>query len=157
MPDVWQFRLDPQDEGVVYEWFDPATDASKWGKAHTTRTWSTQGLEPKLDRHQNIGWYRTEVAIPPKFAGRKINLNLFNPGDTRGTMHVWVNGQFATYEVFDLHWWSGRDPENASTVLYSLDITDHLRRGENNSIVIRLDSDRKWDGFDRRLLLWAPK
>jgi len=58
----WEFRPDPQNEGVTNAWFEPeAATTFDWSPIKIGAWWESQGYEG-LDRW---AWYRLQVDIPP--------------------------------------------------------------------------------------------
>ncbi len=149
-PDEWQFSTDVHREGIVYRWFDPSFDTNKWRTMRTSRIWEIQGLHDKEGRsYDGLGWYRTTVKVPGKFAGRKINLGF---GGVFGRILIWVNGEFIAYRPFKLPWWTNGYNKN-----FDFEITKAVKPGRDNTIVIRVDNEHEWGGIYRRVSLWSPK
>ncbi len=150
LPDVWRFKIDPHGEGIVDQWFEPDHNHAGWRTMRTTRIWEVQGLEDSMGRGYNgVGWYRTKVRVPEKFAGQPINLNF---GGVFGKLQVYVNGQFAGYRPFRIPWW-----KNGYNQSFDIDVTDAIKPGETNTIVVRVDNDHDWGGIYRRVFLWSPR
>ena len=148
--DEWQFSIDPHDEGIVYHWFDPSFDVRKWRTILTSQIWEIQELHDKEGRgYDGVGWYRTTVKVPGRFAGRKINLGF---GGAFGKMLIWVNGQFVDYRPFKLPWFVHRYNQN-----FDIELTEAIKPGQDNTIVIRVDNEHEWGGIYRRVCLWSPK
>ncbi len=99
--------------------------------------------------YDGLGWYRTTVKVPGKFAGRKINLGF---GGVFGRILIWVNGEFIAYRPFKLPWWTNGYNKN-----FDFEITKAVKPGQDNTIVIRVDNEHEWGGIYRRVSLWSPK
>lgn len=76
----WALQLDPSDEGLDDEWFDPG-----------------EGFDgaiavPVEAPRAPIAWYRREVTAPEAWAGRRVWLRL---GESFGDRRVWIDGREA--------------------------------------------------------------
>ena len=149
-PESWAFTTDPKNEGTAQHWFDPAHDTSAWQPIRTTLFWEVQGYETR-DGHgyDGVAWYTTRVQVPKRFAGRPIKVNF---GGVCGEVLVWVNGRFAGYQPYPRPWWYNQAKQN-----YDIEVTDALKVGGENEIVVRVRSDDNWGGIFRRVFLWTPK
>ena len=149
LPDEWQFRTDPHQEGILYRWFDPDLDTGDWGRIRTTRIWEVQGYEDELGHgYDGIGWYRTRIEIPESFTGRPVQINF---GGVFGKMQVWIEGRFVAYRPFALPWW-----RNGYNDTFDIDASSALTPGRPHTIVIRVDNKHEWGGIFRRVFLWSP-
>jgi hypothetical protein len=150
LPEQWLFKTDPNQIGIIYRWFDTTHDVSDWKLLRTTRCWEVQGHEtPDGHGYDGIGWYRTQVTVPARFTGRKLQLNF---GGVFGQVLVWVNGEFAGYQSYGRPWWYNRVKQN-----YDMDVTEVVKPGQENVIVVRVNNEHEWGGIFRRVLLWSPK
>jgi hypothetical protein len=123
---VWQFRMDPKDEGAAQQWQQPGAEYPD--KIHVPGNWQAQGFGPAKAwlRHdyQGKAWYRRTVQVPADWAGKRIWLHL---GGTSNTANVYVNGkQVGTVEGFQTP--------------YEFDATEAIRPGAENVIACRVDS-----------------
>ena len=70
----WQFKLDPQDEGVAGQWF--AMEATFPDKIMVPGNWQAQGFgEPRgIAKHdyQGKAWYRRGFTVPTAWQGQRI-------------------------------------------------------------------------------------
>lgn len=78
--EVWQRAGRPQgnfeDPGVMasaMSWARPGTDTRRWRTMSLPLAWEQRGPDMELDGGV---WFRKEVAIPPKWAGRELELHL---------------------------------------------------------------------------------
>lgn len=150
LADKWTFRTDPHDEGMIYEWYARDLDTRKWGTIRTTRTWDLQGLEDKAGHmYDGLGWYRTHMTVPARFAGKKIFLHF---SGRFGKMLIWVNGRFAAYRTYPKFRWV-KTPDG----YYEIDVSDLVTPGKQNVIAIRVDNSRKTGGIYRRVFAWSPR
>lgn len=91
LPDEWLFRADPHGEGFVGRWFEPQADARPWQPIRTTRFWQVQHAGAKWSDDKSVAvWYRTQIDVPARFAGRTIRVDF---SDVAGQMMLWVNGR----------------------------------------------------------------
>ena len=78
-----------------------------------------------------IGWYRRTLQAPASWEGRAVRLTI---GWAVGEMHVWVNGaQVGRYDY-------------GVYTPYALDLSRHVRPGQENEIVISVDNTRGFAG-----------
>ena len=150
LDDEWRFRIDRHNEGVTWRWFEPGHDAGNWGRLRTTRTWDVQGYEDQMGRYETVGWMRTRVDVPKRFAGRAVQMSFLYPHGAWGRVQVWVNGRFAGDQPLDFFRWE-QERRYAD-----LDVTDLVRSGESNLVTMRIVKGFRWGGFDRRIFLWSP-
>ncbi|HSB13166.1 MAG TPA: glycoside hydrolase family 2 TIM barrel-domain containing protein [Bryobacteraceae bacterium] len=120
----WQFRLDPQDSGEKQQWY-----AGGGEFASTTRVpgaWQAQGVGERSgilrNHYAGAAWYRRTVAIPSAWQGKVVRLHL--GGALRHTT-LFVNGAKA-------------GEHSGFTTPFSFDVTDHVRPGSENTIVMRV-------------------
>ena len=84
-----------------------------------------------LERHsdvkqvENIGWYRKQFAFLPEWAGKRVFIEF--EGVYRDAT-VWCNGVYL-------------DRHASGYTGFTLELTDHLVPGEDNSIAVRVDSE----------------
>jgi len=123
---TWEFRLDPQDEGVAQEWF--RADVDYPDRIQVPGNWQAQGFgEPRAHlRHdyQGKAWYRRIVTIPGAWAGRRVWLHL---GGVTNTADVFVNGQQVGFVEGFL-------------TPYEFDVTEAVTPGGENVLACRVDS-----------------
>ena len=89
---VWQFRIDPKDEGASGGWFN--ADVPFPETIRVPGNWQAQGFgEPRnhlSHDYQGKAWYRRTVTIPGHWAGQRVWLHL---GGVTAVGEVSVNGQ----------------------------------------------------------------
>jgi hypothetical protein len=87
LPEVWDFRVDPNDIGMIEQWF-ASSKKMDWESISTKSDWTAQGY-----RYHGTAWYRISFSlsedkgVPPK-AKRAI---LFEAID--GTAQVFLDGK----------------------------------------------------------------
>ena len=155
LDEEWQFHLasasDPDPSfgfikaGKAFRQWDNVNFASTtWRKVDLPHDWVVElGFEPDADlRHgfkamdtaqsgeNAIGWYRKSIHIPAEDNGKRISV-LFD-GIFRDSV-VWINGHYI-----------GRHTSGYTSFIY--DITDYIRFGAPNVIVVRVDA-RNYEGW----------
>ncbi len=80
----------------------------------------------KVEKVNNIGWYRKQFTLNPEWEGKRIFVEF--EGIFRDAI-VWVNGAYL-------------DRHNSGYTSFFIELTDHLVFGEENSIAVRVDSEQ---------------
>jgi aryl-phospho-beta-D-glucosidase BglC (GH1 family) len=146
---LWDFRTDPDDEGLKKGWHSAATRDPAWRKIPVPGPWERAGFTQdnlkspgdcpyKLpDRrtgdkpYNGFAWYRKEVSVPKEWQGRKIVLEL---GKIQDWGEVYVNGKALA---------PGRlNPPREHAVDPAL-----LRFGQRNQIALRVYNHDKFGGI----------
>ncbi|HEV2859749.1 MAG TPA: glycoside hydrolase family 2 TIM barrel-domain containing protein [Pyrinomonadaceae bacterium] len=139
----WEFEFDDAGRGLAERWYDPAARA-RFSKSIVVPFAFQTKLSGIGDTtfHDTV-WYRRTLQMPENFrrAGRRVHVH-FGAVDYEAT--VWVNGEQA-----------GR--HRGGHVNFSFDITDFLKPGDANTVVLRA-----WDPSTDRTLprgkqFWGPK
>jgi hypothetical protein len=140
----WRFRLDPEDRGVSERWFETANQLLE--TIHVPGCWQGQGfggdgndrlwdfnLEARVYRatYKGTGWYGRTFCVPSEWAGKWVWLNF---GGAHPSAEVWVNG--ARIGESDLPF-----------VPFAFDITDAVRPGADNELVVRVHEHHREFGF----------
>jgi len=133
---AWDFRFDPDDEGLQRGWFKPGADFGRQ-KITVPFCWesSLSGIQDKSG--QKIGWYRRDFTVPAEWRGRHAWLR-FEAVDWEA--RVWVNGKelgipqggTGGYTPFEVDLAGVAEPgQRATVVLRAYDATDPaLPRGK---------------------------
>ena len=122
----WQFRMDPKREGEAGQWFKPGVDFPD--KIQVPGNWQAQGFGPeiRLIRHnyQGIAWYRRTIEVPQDMAGKRLWLR-FQAVCNSGMAYL-----------------NGKPVGQIETFIspYEFDVTDQIRPGKKNEVVVRVDS-----------------
>jgi beta-galactosidase/beta-glucuronidase len=86
---VWDFKPDPNDEGLAQGWHLPELASTEgWKDIRVGRAWEGQGY-PALDKW---AWYRLEVDIPDRWRGRDVFLSFEGVDDC---YELYINGKLA--------------------------------------------------------------
>ena len=78
-----------------------------------------------------IGWHRTSFDAPHAWEGCAVLLTI---GKAVGQTHVWINGQHAGSYDYGVY------------TPYAVDVTNHIRAGDKNDLVISVDNTRGFAG-----------
>jgi hypothetical protein len=146
---LWQFRTDPNNEGLDENWHAPGATDSGWRTVSVPSPWEREGFtEDNLkspedcpyrlpDRrtgdkpYNGFGWYRKEVFIPAAWKDRKVTLQI---GTIKNWGQVFVGGTALS---------PGRvDPPSEHTVPQRL-----LRYGAKNLIAVRVYNHDNFGGI----------
>lgn len=123
----WYFAIDPMGVGELRDWHLPDEEAESllgstlhWDVVNVPHTWST---DPRY-RYTGAAWYRRTITLPDDLKNQHIRLAF------EGVFYrtrVWINGIYAGKHE------GGYTP-------FTLDITDAVRIGEENLIVVEVDN-----------------
>ncbi len=123
---VWQFQLDPEDQGEKLGW-----GSDRRALSNTIRVpgiWQTQGFgEPRGQlRHDYQGavWYKRTFTIPAEWKGREIWLHV---GGILRRAQIYLNGKNV-------------GSHDGMMTAFRVDLRDALLPGQFNSLVIRVDN-----------------
>ena len=155
LPRQWEFKQDPEDLGVLQEWYEPGK-IDRWQPIDTTLPREVQGYQDRKGWSQpSMGWYRTTVDVPADAKGKPIRITfgaIYNQG-----AWLWVNGtlrHFDTGRKGRLGFYDDITPIEA-------DITDLIKPGETNEIAVLVDTELPAtipkSGIIRRAFLWTPR
>ena len=123
---TWEFRMDPQREGEAGNWFKPGVDFPD--KIQVPGNWQAQGFGPEIrlipHNYQGIAWYRRTIEVPKDMAGKRLWLR-FQAVCNSGMAYL-----------------NGKPVGRIETFIspYEFDVTDQIRPGEKNEVVVRVDS-----------------
>ena len=120
----WLFQADREDAGVKASFFAADFDASGWRHVGVPISFDRCGVD--MERYQGAGWFRRTVYVASKMRGRRVVLHFEG---VNYNASVWVNGKHIG------------DNEDAF-LPFDLPVTDVLRYGQNNLIVVRVDNIR---------------
>ena len=129
----WKFLTDPSGSGHEKNFFAPKFDDSKWLTVGVG-SWESQGA-PDYD---GIAWYRIAFDAPAKPACNAAELN-FAAVDEEAW--VWLNGIYVGQHAIGKAGWN--QP-------FQLDVTEEIRWGERNILVVRVNDSQQAGG------VWKP-
>ncbi len=78
-----------------------------------------------------IGWYRRTIDVPAAWQGRAVTLTI---GWAVGQVHVWVNQRHVGQYDYGVY------------TPYAVDLSDRLRPGERNELIVSVDNTRGFAG-----------
>jgi hypothetical protein len=120
---LWDFAFDALDKGIQEGWARGETDFDKtilvpfpWGSRMS-------GLQDEAD----IGWYRRDIMIDQSWQGKRIFITI---GAADWETSIWLDGTFL-------------GKHQGGYVPFSFELTDHVRFGEAQRLVIRADDARR--------------
>jgi beta-glucuronidase len=116
---LWQFRLDPKEEGEAQAWFNALPSPRM---IPVPCSWND--LFDDARDYLGLAWYRHEGYIPSPWQGQRVFLRI---GSANYAAKVWVNG-VAIAEHFGGH------------LPFVVEITDQLLWGQKNIIAISVEN-----------------
>ena len=155
LPETAKFASDPRDDGRFDGWFRADWSVKDWETMKTTVPFFAQGergryLDDQGFPYLGAMWYRLEVEVPTLQSGQKVRLHGLA---VETEAWVWVNGEFV-----------GNRPYQEAYLRpnsLDLDVTNTIRGGERNAIVIRVHTNyqpaQMSGGLVSRLFLYTPK
>jgi len=99
----WDFRFDPEDEGLSRGWHQPGNRASGWDSIAVPSSWDLKDT-PGFGGYDGsafgtgtafadgFAWYRKVIRVPGSWANRHVRLHFLA---VNYRADVWVNGRFA--------------------------------------------------------------
>ncbi|MFA6568190.1 MAG: DUF4838 domain-containing protein [Victivallales bacterium] len=141
------FKRDEFNRGVPMEWYAPGLADADWEKRNTFYLWDQQEkpLTEAGDDWDGYGWYRMKVEVPVKWKNKPMRLWL---GGVINEGWVWVNGAYAGHRPHALWWTSPHELD--------LDISQLVKPGQTNLIVVRVYNNAESGGLYRRGFLYSP-
>ncbi len=119
--DGWRFHLDPQRDGHEKKWYAPEFDDSNWKLIAIEQAWQKAGY-----RYIGVAWYRRWVTLPPKPA--KVTAAELRFEGVDECAWVWVNGVYVgDHDLGPVGW----------NLPFRLDVTEEIKWGEKNLVVVR--------------------
>ena len=99
LPSLWKFQLDPDDVGLIQEWFKSDYNDKNWKSIYTNEGWRVQKSGAG---YRGIAWYRYRFNIPKAFHNKRIYLHFGGFaggfGDFKGgEAAIYVNGKNLGY------------------------------------------------------------
>jgi hypothetical protein len=132
----WQLKIDPENKGVVQQWYSEKADRTGWSSITVPGPWEKSGL-PGMESYDGYGWYARTFRIPPAWKGKAVILHLDAVDDEAW---VYVNGKLAgSHLLKDI-------PQQVCWEQpFEFDITEFIRPAVDNTVVVRVN-DTKLDG-----------
>lgn len=133
----WEFRNDPNNQGLREQWNTLQGEKTHWASIKIAQPWreSLPGIA-----ESKIGWYRLNFEVPNlSDTGEKVLLR-FNSVDSETRM--WVNGIQVNERGY---------PHNGNydswNEVFEVDITDAVKAAAQNTLAIRVESEKKNAGI----------
>jgi len=118
--DNWKFKLDPDRDGHLKKWYEPAFDDSKWDTIAIEQAWQKAGYQ-----YIGVTWYRRTIKLPAKPKHVAVDLHFKGVDECAW---VWVNGQYVGQHDIGPSGWDKP---------FLLDATKEVKWGEDNQITVR--------------------
>jgi hypothetical protein len=148
LPRRWEFKKDPEDIGVIYQWY-LLGKGEPWDEVDTTLYWQAQGYQDERGwGYSGNAWYRTSFFVPETAKDKRLCLTIGGLYST--SLWVWINGVLVDHRTEQ----NPREP-------FDISVKDRLRFGETNHVALLVntgppDRDPR-GGLHRRVFLWASK
>ena len=116
----WDFKFDPDNKGLKEKWYDGTIFDKKiivpfpWGSKLS-----------KVEDEANIGWYNREINVSEDWKTKKTFITI---GASDWETTVWIDGKFV-------------GKHQGGYIPFSFDLTPHLKYGQNQKLIIRVDDD----------------
>ncbi len=127
---TWRFAVDEDDVGVAEKWFTSDHDDARWAELRTDigTGWESQGFPD----YTGVGWYRQ--SLQPSSELQREHVYLYFAAVDEDAI-VYLNGE----KVFE-HTCSstGLRPEVIWLTPFAVEVTERLRLGEPNGLVVRV-------------------
>jgi hypothetical protein len=137
LPDPWQFKWDPEEQGIEENWFAEDMDTSAWLNISTDEPWEAQPAGRQWRRehgedYNGFAWYRTTFEVNREAGKPQVRL-VFGAVDEACT--IWVNGRKLLQRPFPYQ----GDPD-ARAGAFELDVTDAIRYDRPNTLAVRVEN-----------------
>lgn len=121
LPEIWQLHIDANATGSAVQFSDPAYDTTHhWQPVSTWNFISSQGYTPQISGYY---WYRLAFDAPTFPENERVYLRI---GALDDSGDIYLNGKLA-----------GSQPDpNKWDHTFELDITEHLKQGQENILLI---------------------
>jgi hypothetical protein len=123
LPDEWDFRYDPTNEGESNGWFKAVVEPEGWTKV---KTYSATLNEQKIPEQLTWMWYRTTIRTPKKLPDGPLHLFFMEPD--ANDMKIWLNGELAADLTSGI---KSRQP-------LDVDLTGKLKPDQEIQVTIRM-------------------
>jgi len=119
----WDFAFDAGDMGIQEDWGEGKTAFDK--SILVPFPWGSQlsGIQDEAD----IGWYQREIQVDQSWQGKRVFVTV---GASDWETSIWLDGTFL-------------GKHQGGYVPFSFELTDHIKYGEAQKLVIRADDARR--------------
>ncbi len=120
---TWDFAFDSLDQGIDETWY--STNENFTETINVPFPWGSKlsGVEDKAD----LAWYRRSISIDPAWDGQRIFITV---GASDWETKIWLDGHLL-------------GSHKGGYVPFSFEITDFVRFGEDQNLVVRVDDIRR--------------
>ncbi|MCF7808389.1 MAG: hypothetical protein K9M49_09575 [Candidatus Marinimicrobia bacterium] len=132
LPDLWKFKYDPENQGLLEGWFDRTLDRSDWQDITVPGTWDD--LE-----YDGFGWYHTKIQAKKYPAGSKLAL-VFESVDDNAV--IWLDGRLI-------------GKHNGYGKKFYIDMDDKLDDWRPHDLVVRIEDLGQPGGINKPVYLQA--
>ncbi len=139
LPVMWKFATDPEKLGVSLNYHKPDFDDSAWQDMPVDRNW-----EQQIGPYDGYGWYRLQIDLPAQLPGEPVLL----VGSADEACDVWVNGKHLLHRPYP---YNGNP--NSWNESFEVPFGAVARRGEKNTIVIRVEDNDGNGGLTKKCIL----
>jgi hypothetical protein len=147
LPAAWEFTTDPHNEGLIAQWYLPGDHERQWQTIDITRSFESQGFQDEmLHGYDGYAWYRVRFTVPERLKGKRLVLFV---GGLNEQGWFWVNGKLAGSQPFHQYWMRWK-------YHHEVDITPHVKFGEENTLAVRIFNEQSFGGIFRRCFIYAP-
>lgn len=129
----WKFRTDPERVGHTKDWFSPEYDDSGWEEIAIEQAWQHANYD-----YIGVAWYRRWFELPERPEHLAAELHFMGVDESTW---VWLNGAYAGDHDIGPSGWN---------LPFRLDVTDLVKWGEKNHIVVRVMNTAAAGG------IWRP-
>ncbi|MBP5530997.1 MAG: HEAT repeat domain-containing protein [Lentisphaeria bacterium] len=129
----WKFATDADGIGHERDYFAVGFDDGKWAVLGVGN-WEEQGFK----NYDGFAWYRIVFEAPPKGDCNAVELNF---GGVDEEAWVWLNGVYVGQHAVGQRGWNET---------FQLDVTEEIRWGERNVLVVRVFDSKLGGG------IWKP-
>ena len=119
---VWKYKVDRDCVGMKEKWYAASLDRSDWKDMKIPNNWYLT----EVGDYDGTVWFKTSFTLPNALRGKNITLR-FNAVDY--IANGWLNDQYLGEHV-------------GYFTAFEFDVTDKVRFGEENVLVVRDDSPR---------------
>jgi len=144
LPEIWDFKKDPDDTGLNEMWFEKPVDSS-WGNISVTSDWTVQGHD-----YHGVAWYHVKCQIPVEYQGTKPVIQF---GAVDGSADIFLDGVKI-----------GGQKKNVAIMWdqpFKVPLPDHLDFTGAHNLMVRVKKDicaaGIWKPVTIRPLVWGLK
>jgi hypothetical protein len=131
--DGWRFRLDPERDGHLKDWYLPTFQDEEWEQISIEQVWQEAG-----HAYVGVAWYRRWIELPEEPQHTAVELSFKGVDECAW---VWVNGVYVGKHDMGPEGWN---------VPFLLNVTEEVRWGEKNQITVRAMNTQHGGG------IWRP-